>query len=226
MTVTANTTTPSVSGIGGAFTKTCISKTDGATIGETQVSGYTYAWSPATGLSAANIGNPIANPTTTTTYTVTKTNTANGCTNTAQVVVTVNTDKPVFTVCITQPTLCANSGSVTFTATGGSGFEYSIDNGSKYQAGNSFTSLASGSVTGFKVKNSFGCESKAPCATVSTCTPQAQLTTTAARTTNVAVKLEESKTKVLAAPNPFQDKIRFQLESAVSGYGSLELFNA
>ena len=32
-------------------------------------------------------------------------------------------------------------------------------------------------------------------------------------------------TKVLAAPNPFNDRIRFSLQSAVSGQGSLELYN-
>ncbi|HET7896619.1 MAG TPA: hypothetical protein VFL47_03100, partial [Flavisolibacter sp.] len=33
------------------------------------------------------------------------------------------------------------------------------------------------------------------------------------------------RTNVLAAPNPFNDRIRFTLKSAVSGQGSLELFN-
>jgi len=32
--------------------------------------GVNYRWSPATGLSNANIANPVATPTTTTTYTV------------------------------------------------------------------------------------------------------------------------------------------------------------
>lgn len=41
-----------------------------------------YSWSPSTGLSNANIANPVASPSATTTYTVTGTN-ANGCTNTA-----------------------------------------------------------------------------------------------------------------------------------------------
>ena len=36
--------------------------------------------------------------------------------------------------------------------------------------------------------------------------------------------LSDSKTKVLAAPNPFNDRVRFSLESAVSGQGSLELY--
>jgi hypothetical protein len=47
-----------------------------------------YSWSPATGLSNSQISTPIANPVTTTTYTVTAQD-ANGCTATEQVLVTV-----------------------------------------------------------------------------------------------------------------------------------------
>ena len=39
-------------------------------------------------------------------------------------------------------------------------------------------------------------------------------------------RLEQTATNPLLAPNPFREKVRFQLESAVSGYGSLEIFNA
>jgi len=42
---------------------------------------YNYTWSPATGLSATNIANPVASPLTTTVYTVNATD-ANGCTAT------------------------------------------------------------------------------------------------------------------------------------------------
>jgi hypothetical protein len=34
-----------------------------------------------------------------------------------------------------------------------------------------------------------------------------------------------SPTKVSALPNPFKDKIKFNIVSAVSGFGSLELYN-
>ena len=50
--------------------------------------GGTYSWSPAYGLSATNIANPVATPGVTTTYTLTVTN--GGCTNTDKVTVTVN----------------------------------------------------------------------------------------------------------------------------------------
>ncbi|MBL7729180.1 MAG: SprB repeat-containing protein, partial [Dinghuibacter sp.] len=48
----------------------------------------TYLWSPAAGLSATNIPNPVAQPTVTTTYTV-RVTTAQGCTTTDDVKVTV-----------------------------------------------------------------------------------------------------------------------------------------
>jgi len=48
----------------------------------------TYVWDPPTGLSNANIGNPVASPTTTTTYSVIGTD-ANGCINTDQTTIIV-----------------------------------------------------------------------------------------------------------------------------------------
>ncbi|OFY82949.1 MAG: hypothetical protein A3F72_03320 [Bacteroidetes bacterium RIFCSPLOWO2_12_FULL_35_15] len=50
--------------------------------------GGTYSWAPATGLSSTIIANPVATPSTTTTYTVTVTN--GSCNFTDNVVVTVN----------------------------------------------------------------------------------------------------------------------------------------
>jgi len=101
VTVTVNTTAPTVSA-GTAFTKTCIANASGATIGEANDPTATYLWSPATGLSSATVSNPLANPSTTTTYTVTKKTTANGCTATAQVTVTVGD--------LTPPTVNAGAG--------------------------------------------------------------------------------------------------------------------
>ncbi|MFY7885268.1 MAG: hypothetical protein ACOVOV_10550, partial [Dolichospermum sp.] len=80
---------------GADFTKTCTTNASGKAIGTTAVTGVTYAWTPAIGLSDASVANPTANPTTTTTYTVTATNTASGCTATDEVIVTVDTTVPV-----------------------------------------------------------------------------------------------------------------------------------
>ncbi|WP_211319898.1 DUF7507 domain-containing protein, partial [Flavobacterium aquicola] len=75
---------------GNPFTKTCTTNTAGASIGETAVTGNTYSWtSVPAGFSSAE-ANPIVNPDQTTIYTVVKTNSASGCTATANVIVTVD----------------------------------------------------------------------------------------------------------------------------------------
>ncbi|MBS1918656.1 MAG: hypothetical protein JST17_00220, partial [Bacteroidetes bacterium] len=58
----------------------------------TTVTGGTYSWSPATNLSSTTIFNPIANPDTTTTYSVTG-SASNGCSGSSNV--TVNVSQPV-----------------------------------------------------------------------------------------------------------------------------------
>lgn len=93
VTVTVDNTPP-IANAGLDFTKTCVSNAAGATIGMTAVSGNTYSWTPTNGLSSAIVANPTANPIFTTTYTLTATNTGNGCTATDQVIVTVNTFQP------------------------------------------------------------------------------------------------------------------------------------
>ena len=78
---------------GNSFTKTCVANTSGATIGTSPVSGSTYSWSPTTGLSNPSISNPVANPSSTTTYTLIETD-ASGCVFTDAVTVNVNTTLP------------------------------------------------------------------------------------------------------------------------------------
>lgn len=69
--------------------------------------GYTYSWSPSTGLNATNIANPIATPTTTTTYTVTVTD-AGGCGSaTSSVVVGINALPAIYNV--TSTNYCVNN---------------------------------------------------------------------------------------------------------------------
>jgi hypothetical protein len=74
-------------------TITCVQNASGAQIGDVPNPTYTYSWTPATGLNSSTIGNPIANPSTTTTYTLTVVN-ADGCMGSDQVTVTVNNTPP------------------------------------------------------------------------------------------------------------------------------------
>jgi gliding motility-associated-like protein len=152
--VTVITTVPSVNA-GADFTKTCSINPTGKIIGTViQGQSATYAWTPATGLSSATIVTPTANPTATTTYRVTATETSSGCTNFDEVVVTVDTAQPNTPVIasIVHPTCSNNKGTITITSTGNSGDMYSIDNGVTYQSSNVFSNLNAGSYN-LKIKS-------------------------------------------------------------------------
>ncbi|MFM7328863.1 MAG: beta strand repeat-containing protein, partial [Bacteroidota bacterium] len=103
-----------------------------------------------------------------------------GCTSSVGSV-TVNQPPAItFTAAAVDPA-CAGgtTGSLTLTATGGTGsYTYSINNGSTYQASSSFTGLASGTYTA-KVKDSAGCESAGQSITLNNPTP---VTFTASKT--------------------------------------------
>ncbi len=83
--------------------------------------GTTYSWSPTTGLSNPNIANPVANPTTSTPYTVTVTN-GNGCSNIDIVNITVN---PLPTAEAGPPQSICNTNSATLNASGGTIYHWS-----------------------------------------------------------------------------------------------------
>ena len=63
----------------------------------------TYSWSPSTALSTTNIYNPVANPSSTTTYTMTTS--LNGCSVSDQVIVTVNRPNPTTVNSLIYPDL-------------------------------------------------------------------------------------------------------------------------
>lgn len=75
----------------------------------------TYSWSPATGLSAVTGSSVTASPSTTTVYTVTGTNMATGCFNSATATVTVN-PVPSIAATFSNPSTCGSAtGSITIT---------------------------------------------------------------------------------------------------------------
>ena len=73
--------------------------------GSSGTPGYSYFWTPSTGLSSQFSSSPNASPNVTTTYTLTVTD-ANGCTGTDQVIVTVN-PLPVATATPASQTFCS-----------------------------------------------------------------------------------------------------------------------
>lgn len=82
--------------------------------------GMSYSWNPTTGLSNPNIENPIATPTTATTYTVTITD-RNGCTATDAITVSIANN---LTVSLGEDvTICADEVH-TLTATGGTSYNW------------------------------------------------------------------------------------------------------
>jgi hypothetical protein len=136
-------------------------------------------------------------------------------------------DRPVVTlteatICdtVTAPRItvsCPVSGiTYTLTQTGISGSQVLTYNGSgtivfTIQAGHGFSITAT---IGSCVSGATNCTNY----TTNTC-PSARIIQ------NVQGSREEPPSKVLASPNPFNDKIRFTLEPTATGQGSLELYN-
>ncbi|MBX2893854.1 MAG: autotransporter-associated beta strand repeat-containing protein [Cyclobacteriaceae bacterium] len=88
---------------------------------------FTYSWSPATGLSATNIANPVASPVTTETYTVTIRD-ANGIVDTDVTTITVT---PIPATPVVTPAgpvvVCEGSANITLTSDAASGNQWYKD---------------------------------------------------------------------------------------------------
>lgn len=105
--------------------------------------GFQYLWSPIAGLSSSSGQSIQANPTTTTTYTVTTLNEGGTCFDTADVTVTVSDLQlnPVVT-----DASCVPNGNVTLGVTGGSGSYTYAWAGYPAATGNSLSGLSAGQV--------------------------------------------------------------------------------
>jgi len=120
---------------------TVVSSTDvticaGSSTNLTSSGATTYSWSPSTGLSNANIANPVATPAATTTYTVT--GTSLGCSSTASLTVTVT---PLPVINITGGATICNGASTNLSASGASSFSWLPATG--LSASNIFNPVAS-----------------------------------------------------------------------------------
>ncbi|MDP2386171.1 MAG: ice-binding family protein [Bacteroidota bacterium] len=78
------------------------------TLGTTSITGHTYSWTPAVGLISASLSNPVASPSTLTTFTLTESITATGCVNTNSVTITVTPIPAAFTG--TNAIICKDDG--------------------------------------------------------------------------------------------------------------------
>lgn len=104
-----------------ASTGNNVSICQGSSTQLTASGGTTYSWSPSTGLSNANIADPIASPSSTTTYTVTV---GNGSTCTDQASATVTVDAPVTAVVNNDTTICSGT-NAQLSASGGTNYVWS-----------------------------------------------------------------------------------------------------
>ncbi|MBL0357437.1 MAG: hypothetical protein IPP72_11375 [Chitinophagaceae bacterium] len=115
--------------------------------------GFTYSINNGTFQSSGTFNNLAAGN-----YTITAKN-SNGCTGVTTVALAANNPCAGVTVTVTttqvNPTTGQSNGSITASATGGSGFTYSINNGT-FQSSGAFNNLATGNYT-ITAKNSNGC---------------------------------------------------------------------
>ncbi len=117
--------------------------------------GTTYQWSPTTGLSDPNIANPMANPSTTTNYSVTVSD-ASGCTGTDQVTVTV--DNQLVVKACEDKEIC-QGGSVELLVTNGATYQWSPATGlSSTSIANPVANPTSTTTYSVTVRDANGCE--------------------------------------------------------------------
>lgn len=135
---------------------------DDVTIAIPGTGGYDFSWSPSTGLSNANIPDPMAAPTTSTLYTVVAVDTLSGCSDTAFVTVSPAPDF-TYTAAMSDTLLCLNetaqatitptAGSYVYQWSGNAGFDSdTIANPMVTSLVNSVTTLY------FTIANTAGCE--------------------------------------------------------------------
>ena len=157
MQVSLGATNP-CAGITVAVTATPVNPTTGQSNGSitasaTGGSGFTYSLNNGTYQASGTFSGLAAG-----TYSITAKN-SNGCLGVKQVTLTATDPCAGITVAVTttqvNPGTGLSNGSITASATGGTGFTYSINNGA-YQSSGTFSNLAAGTYT-ITAKNSTGC---------------------------------------------------------------------
>lgn len=200
--ITVGTNNP-CAGVTVAVTTTVVQPTTGQSNGSITASatggtGFTYslnngAYQSSGTFSALAAGN----------YTITAKN-SNGCTGVTTVALGASNPCAGVTVTVTatsvNPTTGQSNGSITASATGGTGFTYSLNNGA-YQSSGTFSALAAGTYT-VTAKNSNGCQgsTQVTLTAVSPCTStNITITTAVVNTTPCVTPANNGSITVTAA---------------------------
>ena len=134
---------------------------------------------------------------------------------------------------ITEPGICGPAtGTVTVTSPKGSGYWYN-NNGGTWQTDTVFSGIAAGAGYHILVKDENGCISSDDAACDQAASATAQRTSerkaSPASTREVnTFTIKESNDKnvsIKVYPNPFQSRVRFEVNVQETGYGTLEIFN-
>ena len=192
--------------------------------------GNSVTWYNAS-IGGSLVANPILNSVGTIAYYAQATiGSCNSLTRTT-VTLTINDLPAAPAVCVIEPSLCGPStGSITFLSPVGQGIQFSIDIGTTWQSSATFNNLAAGSVTGIQVQDINGCYSSKVDCNESTCSekPAPEENTLSADQYRSITKVTESihlqTASVNVYPNPFDDKIKFQVNVPGPGNCTLEVF--
>ncbi|HAS46477.1 MAG TPA: hypothetical protein DCS93_38705 [Microscillaceae bacterium] len=133
----------------------CSGSSTNLSVTSSVISGMTYSWSPATGLSTTTGASVTANPTATTTYTVTGYDPATGCSENRDVIVTVSTSSPTITVTPANPVICVG-GTTTLSAGGANTYTWSPATGLSATTGSTVTANPATTTT-YTVTGDDGC---------------------------------------------------------------------
>jgi hypothetical protein len=166
------------------------------------------------------------------TVTVRKTSDETCQASTNQTINVVPTSPPAPTVNIlTSPSCSSSKGTLSVTPTGGGSYDpsiYEFSNGGAFTNTAQFTFTA-GAGYNITIRN----VNDHTCTTTASCIGEQETNQQGARITNQLIdritsqpiNIPASDPLVTAFPNPYNDKIRFIVNSPESGNGSLELFN-
>lgn len=135
-----------------------------ATYSVTNTPGSTYAWSVTPPVGTITVGTPtnsIGIDWTSVaegnyTVSVTETN-SNGCPGTPQNVLVAIIATPVPDVAVTPPTCSVATATIEVTAPVGTGYQYSIDNGTTWQSSTTFNNVVANTTYDVVVKSQTGC---------------------------------------------------------------------